>query len=159
MDPVIGMLTPGDVGRNSLDAAGVTFTVQNKMRVEHRRVVSRRYQPDRATIDMAKAVNRRGCTKRPDAGTLRSTRVFVAGLLTTSVPPDSRDAASPAAATTAAQTGLSCSAPLHAHVPLITRLKSATRRSALTEAGLAPAGEERPDKNAPASASSRRTIG
>jgi hydroxyacid-oxoacid transhydrogenase len=34
MDPVVGKLTTGDVVRNSLDAAGVTFTVYDKVRVE-----------------------------------------------------------------------------------------------------------------------------
>ena len=34
MDPVIGRLPPGDVVRNSLDAAGVKFTVYDRVRVE-----------------------------------------------------------------------------------------------------------------------------
>jgi hydroxyacid-oxoacid transhydrogenase len=34
MDPVIGRLTTGDVVRNSLDAAGVKFTVYDRVRVE-----------------------------------------------------------------------------------------------------------------------------
>ena len=34
MDPVVGKLPPGDVVRNSLDAAGVKFTVYDKVRVE-----------------------------------------------------------------------------------------------------------------------------
>ena len=34
MDPVIGKLPPGDVVRNSLDAAGVKFTVYDRVRVE-----------------------------------------------------------------------------------------------------------------------------
>src|SRR5882672_4822370 len=34
MDPVVGKLTTGDVVRNSLDAAGIKFTVYDKVRVE-----------------------------------------------------------------------------------------------------------------------------